>query len=67
MEKRSAKRTREIVVPGDVLANAGDYRVGENAYELDGKIRANIMGTKTYMGDAVGVTPMGGFYMPPSL
>ena len=64
MEKRSARRTREIVVPGDVLGSADEYKVGENAYELDGKIRANVMGTKTYTNDAVGVTVMGGFYMP---
>ena len=64
MEKRSARRTREIVIPGDVLGNAEEYKAGENAYELDGKIRANVIGTKTYTNDAVGVTVMGGFYMP---
>ena len=64
MEKRNARRTREIVVPGEVLADASDYRAGENAYELDGKIRANVMGTKTFTDNAVGVTVMGGFYMP---
>ena len=45
MEKRSARRTREIVIPGDVLGNADEYKAGENAYELDGKIRANVVGT----------------------
>jgi len=64
MERRSARRTREIVIPGDVLGNADEYKAGENAYELDGKIRANVVGTKTYTNDAVGVTVMGGFYMP---
>ena len=64
MEKRSARRTREIVVPGDVLGNIGEYKVGANAYELDGKIRANVTGMKTYNGDAVGVMVMEGFYMP---
>jgi len=64
MERRNARRTREIVVPGDVLADASDYRAGENAYELDGKIRANVMGTKTFTDNTVGVSAMGGFYMP---
>lgn len=64
MEKKNARRTREIVVPGEVLADAGEYKAGENAYELDGKIRANVMGTKTYRDDVVSVTVMGGFYMP---
>lgn len=52
------------MVPGDVLGNADEYKAGENAYELDGKIRACVMGTKTYTDSAVGVTVMGGFYMP---
>ena len=52
------------MIPGDVLGNADEYKAGENAYELDGKIRANVIGTKTYTNDAVGVTVMGGFYMP---
>ncbi len=64
MEKRNARRTREIVVPGDVLGTIDEYKVGTNAYELDGKIRANVMGMKTYNGDAVGVVVIEGFYMP---
>lgn len=64
MEKRNARRPREIVVPGEVLADAGEYKVGANAYELDGKIRANVTGMKTYNGDTVGVMVMEGFYMP---
>ena len=64
MEKRNARRTREIVVPGEVLGDSEEYRTGENAYASDGKIRALVMGLKTYTGDAVGVIPMGGCYMP---
>lgn len=64
MEKRSARRTREIVVPGDVLGDTDEYRIGQNAYELDGKIRANVMGIKTFNGDTVGVMVIEGFYMP---
>ena len=64
MENRNARRTREIVVPGEVLGDSEEYRTGENAYASDGKIRALVMGLKTYTGDAVGVIPMGGCYMP---
>lgn len=52
------------MVPGDVLGDSEEYRAGPNAYELDGKIRANVMGIKTYNGDTVGVMVIGGFYMP---
>lgn len=64
MEKRNARRTREIVVPGEVLGDSEEYRTGENAYASDGKIRALVMGLKTYTGDAVGVIPMGGSTCP---
>ena len=36
MEKRNARRTREIVVPGEVLGDSEEYRTGENAYAADG-------------------------------
>lgn len=64
MERRNARRPREIVVPGDVVGSADQYGAGENTYVADGKIRALVTGTKSYNGDAVGVMPMGGCYMP---
>ncbi|AGI47337.1 RNA-binding protein Rrp4 and related proteins (containing S1 domain and KH domain) [Thermoplasmatales archaeon BRNA1] len=64
MEKRFARRARETVLPGDVLADADEFKAGENAYELDGKIRAEVLGIKTIIGNAVGVIPSGGRYMP---
>ena len=53
-----------MVVPGDILADSGEFAAGDNAYELDGKIRAKVMGNKFYGRDTVGVMPMGGCYMP---
>lgn len=64
MERRNARRAREIVTPGDVLAASNEYKPGDNTYELDGQIRAQIMGVKTYVDDAVAVIPLGGCYMP---
>ncbi|MDD2626876.1 MAG: exosome complex RNA-binding protein Rrp4 [Candidatus Methanomethylophilus sp.] len=64
MERKNARKAREIVTPGEVLADADECRPGDNAYELDGKIRAGIMGIKTYVQNAVSVIPLHGCYMP---
>ncbi len=64
MERRNARGAREIVAPGEVLAEADGHQPGDNTYELDGKIRAGVMGLKTYVQDAVAVIPLHGCYMP---
>ena len=65
MEKRNARQTREIVVPGDVL-DASGMNPGENAYVLDGKVRASVMGVRNVFQNTVGVIPLRGCYMPSS-
>ncbi len=65
MEKRNARQTREIVVPGDVLDGTG-MKPGENAYVLDGKVRASVMGVRNVFQNTVGVIPLRGCYMPSS-
>ena len=65
MEKRNARQTREIVVPGDVL-DASGMKPGENAYVLDGKVRASVMGVRNVFQNTVGVIPLRGCYMPSS-
>ena len=63
MEKRNARQTREIVVPGDILDGTG-MKPGENAYVLDGKVRASVMGVRNVFQNTVGVIPLKGCYMP---
>jgi exosome complex component RRP4 len=63
MEKRNAKPTREIVVPGDLLDDSG-MKAGANAYVLNGKVYAGVLGVRNVYHDAVGVIPLGGRYMP---
>jgi exosome complex component RRP4 len=63
MEKRNARQAREIVVPGDLLSDSG-MTAGNNAYVLDGKVYAGILGVKNVYHDAIGVIPLGGRYMP---
>lgn len=63
MEKRNARPSREIVVPGDVLSTKGE-RGGDNTYERDGKLYAAILGVKNYSQNGISVMPIGGVYMP---
>ncbi|MDR1690472.1 MAG: exosome complex protein Rrp4 [Candidatus Methanoplasma sp.] len=63
MEKRNARPTREIVVPGDLLDDSG-MDAGNNAYMLDGKVYAGVLGVKNVYQDTVSVIPLGGRYMP---
>ncbi|MDR1404582.1 MAG: exosome complex protein Rrp4 [Candidatus Methanoplasma sp.] len=63
MERRNARPTREIVVPGDLLDDSG-MCAGSNAYMLDGKTYAGILGVRNVYHDTVGVIPLGGRYMP---
>lgn len=64
MERRNARRSREIVVPGDVLGDSDAFDAGDNAYEAGGKICSLVAGVKSCQGGAVGVIPMSGCYMP---
>ncbi len=63
MEKRNARPSREIVVPGDVLSTRGE-KGGDNTYERDGKLYAAILGVKNYSQNGISVMPIGGVYMP---
>ena len=63
MEKRSARTSREIVVPGDVLDNSG-MNAGNYTYVLNGKVYADVLGVKNVFQNTVSVIPLGGRYMP---
>lgn len=63
MEKRNARPSREIVVPGDVLSTRGE-KGDDNTYERDGKLYAAILGVKNYSQNGISVMPIGGVYMP---
>lgn len=65
MERRNARQTREIVVPGDILDGTG-MKPGSYAYVQDGKVRASVMGVRNVFQNTVGVIPLKGCYMPES-
>ncbi len=63
MEKRNAKPSRQIVVPGDILSTRGE-KGGENTYEMDGKLYASVLGVKNMSPNGISVIPISGVYMP---
>jgi exosome complex component RRP4 len=63
MQRRNARSAREIVVPGDLLDDSG-MDAGNNAYVLNGKVYAGVLGVRNVYNDTVGVIPLGGRYMP---
>jgi len=63
MQKRNAMPARTVVVPGDLLDDSG-MDAGNNAYVLNGKVYARVLGVRNVNNDTVGVIPLGGRYMP---
>ncbi len=63
MEKRNARPSREIVVPGEILDETR-MQAGSNTYERGGKVYASVLGVKNVFQNTVNVIPLGGRYMP---
>ena len=62
-ENDSKENPREIVVPGDLLAESG-MKAGPGAFSEGGRIYAGQMGIKSVRQNMVGVVPMAGQYIP---
>jgi exosome complex component RRP4 len=61
----SKENTREIVVPGDLLA-ISSKRAGPGTYSEGGKIFAAQLGIKSVKPDSISVVPLAGQYVPVS-
>jgi len=61
---RRAPVKREIVVPGEELAEKGGRKLGDGVYFEDGKIFAKILGIPIVGDNEVKVIPVSGVYMP---
>ena len=59
----SKENTREIVVPGDLLA-ISSKRAGPGTYSQGGKIFASQLGIKSVRPDSISVVPLAGRYVP---
>ncbi len=59
-----AVQERDIVIPGEILAEGMDYLPGENTYRENDKIYAKTLGLVTLSGRVVKITPLSGPYVP---
>src|SRR3989344_3327146 len=55
---------RDIVIPGEVLAEGMDYLPGENTYRENEKIYSKSLGLVSISGRVLKVTPLSGPYVP---
>jgi len=55
---------RQIVAPGEVLAEGMDYLPGDGAYRSGKRIYASILGLAEFKGRLVRVIPLSGRYIP---
>jgi len=55
---------KEIVAPGEVLAEGMDYLPGINTYRQDNQIYAKVLGLVSLTGRVIKITPLNGPYIP---
>ena len=59
-------KEKDIVIPGQVLADGMDFLPGDNTYREDEKIYAKILGLTNVSGRVIKITPLAGPYVPKS-
>ncbi|MBI2146330.1 RNA-binding protein [Candidatus Woesearchaeota archaeon] len=57
-------KEKDIVIPGDVLAEGMDYLPGDNTYRRGEKIYAKVLGLVSLPGRVIKITPLSGPYVP---
>jgi len=57
-------KEREIVIPGDLLAEGMDYLPGDNTYRKEDKIYSKALGLTNLSGRVLKITPLSGPYEP---
>jgi len=57
-------QNRDIVIPGEVLAEGMDFLPGENTYRESDKIYSKVLGLANVSGRVVKITPLSGPYVP---
>ena len=55
---------KDIVIPGEVLADGMDYLPGDNTYRENDKILSKVLGLVSASGRVLKVTPLAGPYVP---
>ena len=57
-------KERDIVIPGEVLAEGMDYLPADNTYREQDKIYSKVVGLASISGRVVKITPLSGPYVP---
>ncbi|MFH1275632.1 MAG: exosome complex RNA-binding protein Rrp4 [Candidatus Woesearchaeota archaeon] len=57
-------KDRDIVVPGEVLAEGMDYLPGDNTYRENERIYSKVLGLVSVSGRVLKITPLSGPYVP---
>lgn len=57
-------KEREIVIPGDTLADGMDFLPGENSYREGEKVYSKVLGLVGLSGRVIKITPLTGPYIP---
>ena len=57
-------KERNIVIPGEILAEGMDYLPGDNTYREDDKIFSKMLGLVSISGRVIRITPFSGPYVP---
>lgn len=57
-------KERDIVIPGEVLAEGMDYLPGDNTYREQDKIYSTVLGLVSLPGRVIKITPLAGPYIP---
>ena len=57
-------KERDIVIPGETLAEGLDYLPGENTYRENENIHSKVLGLANIAGRVLKVTPLAGPYIP---
>jgi len=55
---------RDIVIPGEQLAEGMDFLPGENTYRASDKVYSKMMGLVSLSGRVIKITPLAGPYVP---
>lgn len=55
---------RDIVIPGEALAEGMDFLPGENTYRQDSKVYSKILGLMMISNRVIKITPLAGPYLP---
>ncbi len=55
---------RDVVIPGEALAEGMDFLPGDNTYRDDNKIYSKILGLVNVSGRVLRITPLSGPYVP---